>query len=78
MRKLGIEDERKVFHSFRHGFKDAARAAGIEKALRDRLQGHALPDVAEGYGAGWQLPDLAAAIEKISYDGIDPPVRGAI
>lgn len=72
LRKLGIEDDRKVFHSFRHGFKDAARAAGIEKALRDRLQGHALPDVAEGYGTGWRLPNLAAAIERIRYDDVHP------
>ncbi|WP_409764965.1 DUF6538 domain-containing protein [Ferrovibrio sp.] len=72
LRKLGIEDDRKVFHSFRHGFKDAARAAGIEKALRDRLQGHAVSDVAETYGNGWTMSDLAEAIEKIKYSVFIP------
>ena len=39
-RKLGITDHRKVFHSFRHTFKDACRAAGVSEEVHDRLTGH--------------------------------------
>jgi integrase len=41
-----------VFHSFRHGFKDALRAAGVSEDVNDALTGHAGgSSVARGYGA---------------------------
>lgn len=69
--RIGITDPRKVYHSFRHTFKDAARKAKLEKAMRDKLQGHAHHDVAEDYGIGWDLQDLYEAICKISYAGVN-------
>lgn len=66
LRKLGITDPRKVAgHSWRHRFKDLCRAAGIEKAIHDALTGHASRDVGDGYGLGYPLPVLAAAIERL-------------
>jgi integrase len=69
--RIGITDPRKVYHSFRHTFKDAARKAKLEKAMRDKLQGHAHHDVAEDYGIGWDFQDLYEAICKISYAGVN-------
>jgi integrase len=37
-RALGIDNEKSVFHSFRHGFKDALRAAGVNEGVNDALR----------------------------------------
>jgi integrase len=66
LRSLGIIDRRKVAgHSWRHRFKDQCRAAGVEKAIHDALTGHTSRDVGDGYGLGYPLPVLAAAIKKL-------------
>jgi integrase len=73
---LGIADTAKVFHSFRHGFKDAARAAGVSQEVHDALTGHSNATVSGGYGAKNMLARftvkvLADAVSKISYPGLD-------
>jgi integrase len=35
-----VSDKRKTFHSFRHGFKDAARRAGVPQDCHHALTGH--------------------------------------
>jgi len=68
---LGITDTRKVFHSFRHSFKDACRAARIEEELHDALTGHTSVSVGRRYGSGVPLDALAEAVAKVSYRGLD-------
>ena len=76
-RSLGIANENSVFHSFRHGFKDALRAAQVSEDINDALTGHTGSNrVARGYG--WKdmvrrfgLPALQAALEKVAYPGLD-------
>jgi integrase len=76
-RSLGIENESSVFHSFRHGFKDALRAAGVNEDANDALTGHSGGNaVARSYG--WKdmvrrfgLQNLYAAVEKVRYAGLD-------
>ena len=68
---LGITDPRKVFHSFRHAFKSACRAARIEEELHDALTGHTTASVGRRYGGGVPLEVLAEAIAKVSYRGLD-------
>jgi integrase len=76
-RSLGIDNENSVFHSFRHGFKDALRAAQVSEDINDALTGHAGGNrVARGYG--WKdmvrrfgFPALHAAVEKVAYPGLD-------
>lgn len=68
----GITDRKKVFHSFRHTFKDACRNAGIAKDVHDRLTGHAGHTVSDDYGSGHSLTVLGEAIQKVSYP-IQPP-----
>ena len=68
---LGITDPRKVFHSFRHAFKSACRAARIEEELHDALTGHTTASVGRRYGGGVPLEVLAEAVAKVSYKGLD-------
>jgi integrase len=77
IREIGIIDKAKVFHSFRHNFKDALRAAGVSEEVHDALTGHSTRgEVSREYGAkdmtkrfGWQM--LASAVAKVSYPGLD-------
>ena len=64
---VGIKDKRKVFHSFRHSFKDACRAASVEEAIHDRLTGHSGGGVGRSYGAGYTLSVLNTAMRKIRF-----------
>jgi integrase len=68
-RGLGITDERKTFHSFRHGFKDAARAVMPEEH-HDAITGHSNGSVGRGYGLGVPLKVLAESMAKVRYAGV--------
>jgi integrase len=37
---VDLKDPRLVFHSFRHGFKDALRRAMVEERIQDAIMGH--------------------------------------
>jgi len=74
IRQRGID--RAVFHSFRHGFTDALRAAGESRDIRRALTGHSGEGTDEGYGAKamvrrYGLPRLSEALFKVSYPGLD-------
>lgn len=67
-----VTDPRKVFHSFRHGFKDACRACGIPKEHHDVLTGHSSRDVGDGYGGeSFPLAPLAGSMAQLRYEGLD-------
>jgi integrase len=69
---LGVSDPRKAFHSFRHSFKDACRAAGISEEIHDALTGHVSGGgVGRKYGLGPSLPVLAEAISNVNYHGLE-------
>jgi integrase len=75
-RDLGITNKASVFHSFRHGFKDAARAARVSEELHDALTGHTGSSVGRTYGAKdmvrrFGLETLADAVSRIKYPGLD-------
>jgi integrase len=69
-RELGVLDKRKTFHSFRHGFKDAARAVMPEEH-HDAITGHANGSVGRSYGRGVPLSVLAESMAKVRYAGLD-------
>jgi hypothetical protein len=77
LRAQGVTDTAKVFHSFRHGFKDALRKTTPDEELRDALTGHRGPkSVGRGYGAKemlarFGLTNLKSAVEKVEYVGLD-------
>jgi integrase len=73
---LGITDERKVFHSFRHNAKDALRRAKVQEDLNDAITGHAGGGVGRGYGtkdilARYGTAQVAEAVESIRYPNLD-------
>jgi len=75
---VGITDTNRVFHSFRHGVKDAYRRGGVDLEAREALLGHtgATSAVSRGYGANemlerWGVMMLRDAVSKIQYPGLD-------
>ncbi len=76
IRGLGITNRASVFHSFRHSFKDALRAAGVSEDVNDALTGHSGGGVGRTYGAKemvrrFGLSVLAQAVAKVAYPGLD-------
>jgi len=69
----GITDKRKVFHSFRHTFKDYMRRAEIVEAMQRQLMGHSSSDVADSYGAGYDLNSLTRAVASYRVPGLVLP-----
>lgn len=75
LRKQGITDTAKVFHSFRHSVTDALRRGKVDHELREALVGHSLGSKVD-YGAKQMLSRCGAAalrdaVAKISYPGLD-------
>jgi integrase len=78
IRAQGIETP--VFHSFRHGFKDALRAAKVDESINDALTGHSGGGTGRKYGAKDMLrrygaETLADAVAKVRYPGVAVPSR---
>lgn len=76
IRSIGIKNSDRVFHSFRHNFKDALRAAGVSEDVNDALTGHSGGGVGRGYGAKsmerrFGLTTLAKAVAKAAYPRLD-------
>ncbi|MEP1441596.1 MAG: DUF6538 domain-containing protein [Hyphomicrobiales bacterium] len=67
LKNVGIDDRRKVFHSFRHTFKDKCRNAGIYEDVHDRLTGHSNSSIGRGYGQGHDLQVLSREINRIDF-----------
>lgn len=70
-RNAGCEHPKKTFHSFRHTFKDACRAARIPEEVHDALTGHITSSIGRGYGSGFPLTVLGDYMNSIAYDGLD-------
>ena len=69
---LKIRDSRKVFHSFRHTFKDCCRKNGIEEAVHDALTGHTSNSASRKYGNElYPLEPLFAAMLQYDVAGLD-------
>lgn len=69
----GIADPRKVFHSFRHTFKDACRNSGVPEDHHDQLTSHASRGrtAGRGYGIGLSVDALNRSVQKVRYRGLD-------
>jgi integrase len=66
----GIIDPRKTFHSFRHLWKDAARAVMPEEH-HDAITGHSNGSVGRSYGTGVPLKVLAESVARIRFAGME-------
>jgi integrase len=65
---VGFKSPKTAFHSFRHNFLDALRAAETPEYINKALAGHADKSVHGQYGGGAVLSQLKSAIDKVSYD----------
>lgn len=64
-KKIGITDNRLVFHSFRHRYKDVCRNADIPYDVRDQIMGHHDKSAGASYGAGHSLATLDRHVQRI-------------
>lgn len=64
---LGLSDPGTVFHSFRHGFLDAARDAAIPEELAHALGGWTTGGVATQYGNKRRVALLTRELAKVSH-----------
>jgi integrase len=71
LEKAGVTSPGAVFHSFRHGFRDRMREAGVPSEVVDALGGWTTPGQAAAYGGGFSVPTLRRYISEISYPGLD-------
>jgi integrase len=70
--RVRITDKRKVFHSFRHTFKDICRKVGIEEAVHDALTGHTNNSVSRRYGnEQFPLEPLFEAMQRYDIAELD-------
>lgn len=72
---IGLTDPAARFHSFRHLFKDRARAARLPEEVHDALTGHANRSVGREYGEGIPITVLKEAIDKLTFPGYRPVPR---
>lgn len=85
-KQVCITDTRKVFHSFRHTFKDICRTVGIDEAVHDALTGHSSAGAGRKYGnEQYPLAPLFEAMERFDVPELSihhlytrPPSRNAI
>ncbi len=71
--KQGVTDSRLTFHSFRHRFRDAARAADIPREIAQALGGWSDGEesASEGYGKGYSLDRKAQELAKIHFPAVE-------
>ena len=67
---LGITSTSKVFHSFRHLFKDLCRNVKLDSSVIDQLCGHEPGTVGRRYGVGYRIDVLADLLAKVV-----PPIK---
>ncbi len=71
-RLIGVKKDKTTFHSFRHTFTDAMRAAAIPEYVMEALTGHRRGKTSGMYGsAGTPTKLKAEAIAAVNYPGLD-------
>lgn len=66
---VGINDDRKVFHSFRHTLKTALSRAGVPRSISDDITGHDDQTAGGKYVHETSIEAMRDALEKIHFDG---------
>lgn len=66
--KVGIHDENKVYHSFRHTLKTALKLAGVPKSVRDEIAGQDDTSAGAGYEHETSLTVLRDALDKVDFE----------
>jgi integrase len=68
LRETLLLPKTKVFHSFRHTFKDLCRNAKIPRDVHEALTGHAKQTIGDTYGTGFSIETKASDIARIIVD----------
>lgn len=68
LKQVGLKAEKVTFHSLRHSFTDALRAAEIEDSHIKALLGHADSSITAIYGSGVPLKVLVSDMENVTFD----------
>jgi len=71
LEKAHVSSPGAVFHSFRHGFRDRMREAGIPSEVADALGGWAVAGQGAAYGTGFSVRVLAEHVARIGYPGLN-------
>lgn len=67
---VGITDERKVFHSFRHTHKTALSRAGVPRSISDDITGHEDRSIGGGtYVHETSVEAMRDALKTLHFDG---------
>ncbi|SDA15560.1 Phage integrase family protein [Methylobacterium sp. UNC378MF] len=66
---VGINDDRKVFHSFRHTLKTALSRAGVPRSISDDITGHDDQTAGGKYVHETSIEAMRDALEMIRLDG---------
>ncbi|CAA7611636.1 putative Integrase [Candidatus Terasakiella magnetica] len=66
-----IKAAKKTFHSFRHSFKDAMKAARLDNRTQDLFMGHEDGSVQRRYGTSTPIQEQSKDFLKIAYTGLD-------
>lgn len=66
---VGIHDDRKVFHCFRHTLKTALARAGVPRSISDEITGHDDRTAGAKYVHETSVEAMRDALEKIQLDG---------
>jgi integrase len=75
LNRIGLEDPRLAFHSFRHTFLRKCRDSKIPKDVAEHLSGHAAPDVSSGYGSGYDLETLDEWLQRMKWTEVFEPIE---
>jgi integrase len=67
MDSVGLSDPALVFHSFRHGFRDACRMADLAEETAHALGGWATVNQGQRYGNRGAVPLLYRALKRVTY-----------
>ncbi|MCP2129184.1 UNVERIFIED_ORG: integrase [Bradyrhizobium japonicum] len=65
--RVGFKTDHTAFHSFRHNFLDALRAANSPEYVNKALMGHTDKSVHGSYGSGAHLSAFKEAVDKVAY-----------
>lgn len=68
---VGVKHPKKVFHSFRHSYRDAMRDAKVPPEEVRALGGWSTGNTEDDYGKGFRASALAETIERVKYPELD-------
>ena len=73
LKKLGIKSKQKVFHSFRHGYRE--RIVELPSEIKNALGGWSPDTVGESYANNISIKQLYEHVKKIKFEELNPLIQ---